>query len=73
MIDWLVHHGEILSLKGDSYRLRDKDLGPRPGRRRLNPPAPPRRAVAPCSRQEDDARGLTTGDPGVFPDRTHTG
>ena len=29
MIDRLVHHAEILSLKGDSYRLRDKDLGPR--------------------------------------------
>ena len=28
MIDRLVHHAEILSLKGDSYRLRDKDLGP---------------------------------------------
>jgi DNA replication protein DnaC len=27
MIDRLVHHAEILSLKGDSYRLRDKDLG----------------------------------------------
>lgn len=26
MIDRLVHHGEILSLKGDSYRLRDKKL-----------------------------------------------
>jgi DNA replication protein DnaC len=30
MIDRLVHHAEILSLKGDSYRLRDKDLGARP-------------------------------------------
>ena len=30
MIDRLVHHAEILSLKGDSYRLRDKDLGPTP-------------------------------------------
>src|SRR6266568_4317118 len=29
MIDRLVHHSEILSLKGDSYRLRDKDLGAR--------------------------------------------
>src|SRR5437870_5108929 len=29
MIDRLVHHAEILSLKGDSYRLRDKDLGAR--------------------------------------------
>ena len=26
MIDCLVHHAEILSLKGDSYRLRGKDL-----------------------------------------------
>ena len=30
MIDRLVHHAEILSLKGGSYRLRDKDLGARP-------------------------------------------
>jgi hypothetical protein len=28
MIDRLVHHVEILALKGDSYRLRDKDLKP---------------------------------------------
>jgi DNA replication protein DnaC len=27
MIDRLVHHSEIVSLKGDSYRLKDKDLG----------------------------------------------
>ena len=27
MIDRLIHHSEILSLKGDSYRLRGKDLG----------------------------------------------
>ena len=27
MIDRLVHHAEILSLKGDSYRLQGKDLG----------------------------------------------
>src|SRR5213075_1743613 len=32
MLDRLVHHAEILALKGDSYRLRDRDLGPRPGR-----------------------------------------
>ena len=32
MIDRLVHHAEILSLKGDSYRLRDKDLGSPPAR-----------------------------------------
>jgi len=30
MIDRLVHHAEILSLKGDSYRLKDRDLGGRP-------------------------------------------
>jgi DNA replication protein DnaC len=30
MIDRLIHHAEILSLKGDSFRLRGKDLGPRP-------------------------------------------
>jgi DNA replication protein DnaC len=30
MIDKLVHHAEILALKGDSYRLRDKDLGAPP-------------------------------------------
>jgi DNA replication protein DnaC len=32
MIDRLVHHAEILALKGDSYRLRDKDLGSPPPR-----------------------------------------
>ncbi|MHB8631667.1 MAG: IS21-like element helper ATPase IstB [Candidatus Limnocylindria bacterium] len=41
MIDRLVHHAEILSLKGDSYRLRGKEaslvpsrLGPEEGARR---------------------------------------
>jgi DNA replication protein DnaC len=29
MIDRLVHHAEILSLKGDSYRLQGRDLGGR--------------------------------------------
>ena len=29
MIDRLIHHSEILSLKGDSYRLRGKDLDTR--------------------------------------------
>ena len=34
MIDRLVHHAEILALKGDSYRLKDRDLArptPTPG------------------------------------------
>jgi DNA replication protein DnaC len=30
MIDRLVHNAEILSLKGDSHQLRDKDLGAPP-------------------------------------------
>jgi DNA replication protein DnaC len=29
MIDRLIHHAEILSLKGDSSRLRGKDLDTR--------------------------------------------
>jgi DNA replication protein DnaC len=27
IVDRLVHHAEILSLKGDSYRFKDRDLG----------------------------------------------
>jgi DNA replication protein DnaC len=27
MIDRLVHHVESLALKGDGYRLNDRDLG----------------------------------------------
>ena len=30
MIDRLVHHAEVVSMKGDSYRLRDRDLGKLP-------------------------------------------
>ena len=26
MIDRLVHHAEIVALKGDSYRMKDRDL-----------------------------------------------
>jgi hypothetical protein len=25
--DYSVHHAEVVSLKGDSYRLKDRDLG----------------------------------------------
>ncbi len=32
MIDRLVHHAEILSLKGDSYRLKNHDLGTPPNK-----------------------------------------
>src|ERR1700694_6003078 len=38
MLDRLVHHAAILALKGDSYRLRGKDLDARP---RSNPPENP--------------------------------
>jgi DNA replication protein DnaC len=35
MIDRLVHHAEIVALKGDSYRLRDRDLTRPPAARTL--------------------------------------
>jgi DNA replication protein DnaC len=38
MIDRLIHHAEILSLKGDSYRLKDRDLGGRPPARDRHTP-----------------------------------
>jgi DNA replication protein DnaC len=38
MVDRLVHHSEILSLKGDSYRLKDRDLGPRLARQTADTP-----------------------------------
>jgi hypothetical protein len=30
MIDRLVRHAEVVSLKGDGYRLKDRDLGRAP-------------------------------------------
>src|SRR4051812_26920517 len=27
MIDRLVHHAEVIALKGDSYRIKNRDLG----------------------------------------------
>ena len=39
MIDRLVHHAEVIALKGDSYRLKDRDLGRVPAagnHRRMN-------------------------------------
>ncbi|MEJ7655434.1 MAG: IS21-like element helper ATPase IstB [Thermoleophilaceae bacterium] len=50
MIDRLVHHAEILALKGDSYRLRDKDLG-RPPANRLTD------HLRPCRRRASGAGG----------------
>src|SRR3954470_8638985 len=40
MIDRLVHHAEILSLKGDSYRLKDRDLARPPAAHRAETPGP---------------------------------
>ena len=31
MIDRLVQHAEVINLKGDSYRFKDRDLGRVPG------------------------------------------
>jgi hypothetical protein len=31
MIDRLVRHAEVIALKGDSYRIKDRDLGRVPG------------------------------------------
>ena len=58
MIDRLVHHAEILPLKGDSYRLRDKDVATRPHTalhepdqlRAFSPAAGPRRLARGASR-----------------------
>lgn len=36
IIDRLVRHAEILSLKGGSHRLKDRDLKPSPGESPLN-------------------------------------
>jgi len=36
MIDRLVHHAEVISLKGDSYRLKDRDLGRVPAATKTN-------------------------------------
>jgi DNA replication protein DnaC len=30
MIDRLVHHADVVALKGDSYRLKNRDLGTDP-------------------------------------------
>jgi len=36
MIDRLVHHAEVISLKGDSYRLKDRGLGRVPAATKTN-------------------------------------
>ena len=46
MIDRLVHHAEILALKGDSYRLKDRDLARAPAEN-WPPPRRPGAGAAP--------------------------
>lgn len=36
MIDRLVHHAEVVSMKGDSCRLKDRDLGRVPAATKTN-------------------------------------
>jgi hypothetical protein len=61
MIDRLVDHAEILSLKGDSYRLKDRDLA-RP------PPEPPKR---PDRSPTAASRRAADGDYAPRPERQH--
>src|SRR5436309_787561 len=53
MLDRLVHHAEILALKGDSYRLRGKDLDSRPA---PQPPKTPDQSLARPRRRPADGR-----------------
>src|SRR5512132_2843528 len=71
MIDRLVHHAEILALKGDSCRLKDRDLAraapsetdPRPrragGHRRSTSPSAP--ASAPIPHRNPTGGAFSTG------------
>ena len=61
MIDRLVHHAEILSLKGDSYRLRDRDLGGRPSTREPETPRPIGRADHSQARRTALSGSIRTG------------
>ena len=56
-IDRLVHHAEVISLKGDSYRLKDRDRGriPAPGTRRVNQSAGRGQIQMPVGGQDPDA------------------
>jgi hypothetical protein len=59
MIDRLIHHAELISLKGDSYRLRGKDLGAQPAEIARPIPA----AAAPRAADEPPAPRLWTDTP----------
>lgn len=59
MIDRLVHHAEVISVKGDSYRLRGRDLGRVPAvpRCRRSPPGTVLFAPAEVNRRATRAEG----------------
>jgi IstB-like ATP binding protein len=65
MVDRLIHHAELISLKGDSYRLKDRDLGPRPARQ---PPKRPNQSPSLPSPSASD--GPTTRRPPARPAET---
>jgi hypothetical protein len=52
MVDRLVHHAELISLKGDSYRLKDRDLARPPA---VNPSQTTTNRVHPQPAQTDEA------------------
>ena len=54
MVDRLIHHAELISLKGDSYRLKDRDLG------RIPRPATDRRTTAVTSSPTSRRAAATT-------------
>ena len=54
MIDRLVHHGQVVSLKGDSYRLKDRDLG------RVPAEMAPEARIVPMRRKRTAAGGGVT-------------
>ena len=77
MIDRLVHHAEVIALKGDSYRLKDRDLGRVPPRQqdRSEPgdphPASPPAAQTPSRNESrnDHGRHMPGLRPAIHPRR----
>jgi hypothetical protein len=77
MIDRLVHHAEVVALKGDSYRLKDRDPRPRPyqrSRRTIGPRVvsfhvPPPDQVSTAVDSSSHVRGRGCGRPPGVPAR----
>lgn len=63
MIDRMVHHAEVISMKGDSYRLKDRDLGRVPTGhedQRLKINSPPEGPRSPSPRGQIRAVDMST-------------